>query len=218
MSAAPATEAPAAATTTPTAPTSALDQQLTAFARDWLGIELGDEERARMRGAVALLEAQQALQQGSAASAAGPRRPAGSVIDLDRQRIQSLIDQNINRTQAAVIGNARAERAAEAAVLGAVEKAESLADLRPPKPQAGANQAPRTDPLIAQIADQLTGLIKSEVDACFQQQFGPLAGQLQAVIDAAQASGLLSGNPESASSDESRGPRQNSGEAQAKTR
>lgn len=210
---------PAAAPTPAPAPgtdpaVTALDAQLTEFARDWLGIELGAEERARVRGAIAMLEAQQRMQasQAAQASAGGAaRRPAGSVIDLDRQRIQNLIDHNLSRTQATVLGNARAERAAETAVLGAVERAQSLDDLRPPKPAAGANQAPRTDPLIAQIADQLTGLIKREVDACFQQQFGPLANQLQAVIDAAQDSGLLARKSDSASSHESRGTAENSG-------
>ncbi|QWF17836.1 hypothetical protein [Lysobacter capsici] len=202
---------------------TALDAQLTEFARNWLGIELGAEERARVRGAIAMLEAQQRMQASQAAQAsagATARRPAGSVIDLDRQRIQNLIDQNLSRTQATVLGNARAERAAETAVLGAVERAQSLDDLRPPKPAAGtaagASQAPRTDPLIAQIADQLTGLIKREVDACFQQQFGPLASQLQAVIDAAQDSGLLAKKSDSASSDGSRGTTENSGKTAGK--
>lgn len=215
-----ATPAPAAAPAADPAAT-ALDAQLAEFARDWLGIELGTEERARVRGAIAMLEAQQRMQAAQAAQAsagATARRPAGSVIDLDRQRIQNLIDQNLSRTQATVLGNARAERAAETAVLGAVERAQSLDDLRAPKPAAGANanQVPRTDPLIAQIADQLTGLIKHEVDACFQQQFGPLASQLQAVIDAAQDSGLLARKSDSASSDESRGSTENSGKTAEK--
>jgi|GEM_PF-1029403 len=220
-SAAPAAPAPATAPAADPA-VSALDAQFTEFARDWLGIELGAEERARVRGAIAVLEAQQRMQAAQAANAASARRPGGSAIDMDRRRIQNLIDQNLSRTQATVMGNARAERAAEAAVLGAVERAQSLDDLRPPKPAAGAgtgaaaNQAPRTDPLIAQIADQLTGLIKREVDACFQQQFGPLASQLQAVIDAAQDSGLLARKSDSASSDESRGTAENSGKTAEK--
>ncbi|KRB03339.1 hypothetical protein [Lysobacter sp. Root690] len=219
-----------AATATATAPgaepaATALDIQFAEFARDWLGIELGAEERARVRGAIAMLEAQQRMQasqatQATQASAGAARRPAGRAIDLDRQRIQNLIDQHLSRTQVTVLGNASAERAAESAVLGAVERAQSLDDLRPPKPAAGAganaNQAPRTDPLIAQIADQLTGLIKREVDACFQQQFGPLASQLQAVIDAAQDSGLLARKSDSASLDESRGTAENSGKTAEK--
>lgn len=214
--AAPAPAPPAVADPAATA----LDIQFAEFARDWLGIELGAEERARVRGAIAVLEAQQRMQasQVTQASAGAARRPAGGVIDLDRQRIQNLIDQHLSRTQVTVLGNASAERAAESAVLGAVERAQSLDDLRPPKPAAGANanQAPRTDPLIAQIADQLTGLIKREVDACFQQQFGPLASQLQAVIDAAQDSGLLARKSDSASLDESRGTAENSGKTAEK--
>lgn len=214
----PATTPAPAATPAADPAATALDAQLAEFARDWLGIELGTEERARVRGAIAMLEAQQRMQAAQASAGATARRPAGSVIDLDRQRIQNLIDQNLSRTQATVLGNARAERAAETAVLGAVERAQSLDDLRAPKPAAGANanQAPRTDPLIAQIADQLTGLIKHEVDACFQQQFGPLASQLQAVIDAAQDSGLLARKSDSASSDESRGSTENSGKTAEK--
>jgi len=169
----------------------ALDEQVRRFARNWLGRELDDAEHTQLTIFLAALDSDSRDQASNLPiGGGGLRGQAGNTVDSERQRIQNLIRQTLGRTQTAIIGNANAERAAETAVLGAVERASSLQDLRPPKP-AAATPEQRDDPLIAQIAGRLTELIKIEVEKCFQEQFGPLALQLQAVIEAARSSGLL---------------------------
>ncbi|MEH6418128.1 hypothetical protein [Pseudomonas sp. CGJS7] len=168
----------------------ALDEQVRRFARNWLGRELDDAEHTQLTIFLAALDSDSRDQASNLPIGGGLRGQAGNTVDSERQRIQNLIRQTLGRTQTAIIGNANAERAAETAVLGAVERASSLQDLRPPKP-AAATPEQRDDPLIAQIAGRLTELIKIEVEKCFQEQFGPLALQLQAVIEAARSSGLL---------------------------
>jgi hypothetical protein len=157
---------------------SGLDEQLRVFARNYFDLELTEAQRAELALHLTASDARTA--------AGGRRGQAGDAIDEERQRIQAVIKQSLGRAQAALISNAQAERAAESAVLGALERTDSLEGLRPKDLPPGAQP-----PLISQIAGRLTELIKAEVDACFQQQFGPLALQLQAVIDTAQAKGLL---------------------------
>ncbi|MGO1070247.1 hypothetical protein [Lysobacter sp. CA199] len=193
---------------------AALDDQVRRFARNWLGRELDENEHAQLAIFLAALDPASRDQASNLPMATGLRDQAGNTIDAGRQRIQNMIRQSLGRTQAAVIGNAKAERAAETAVLGAVERASSLQDLRPTKPAAGAADS-REDPLIAQIAGRLTELIKIEVEACFQQQFGPLALQLQAVIEAAQASGLLPKAESDAAAELPAKPTENSGKTAA---
>jgi hypothetical protein len=163
---------------------SDLDEQLRVFARNYFDLELTEAQRAELALHLTASDARTRAQAGAAAG--GRRGQAGDAIDEERQRIQAVIKQSLGRAQAALISNAQAERAAESAVLGALERTDSLEGLRPKDLPPGAQP-----PLISQIAGRLTELIKAEVDACFQQQFGPLALQLQAVIDTAQAKGLL---------------------------
>lgn len=183
------------------------DRQLRLFAKNYFGL---DETQCAQ--VAALMDAQSLPASPPARAGDGPGAQAASTIDIGRQHIQNVIRQSLGRTQTAVMGNAKAERAAETAVLGAVERATSLQDLRPTRPAGGA-QAPAEDPLIAHIAARLTELIKLEVDACFQQQIGPLASQLRDVIQAAQSNGLLPETSDAASSDESRGTTENSGKS-----
>lgn len=185
------------------------DRQLRLFAKNYFGLD-----EAQCAQVAALMEVQSLSQSPPARIGDGPGTQAAGTIEVGRQHIQNVIRQSLGRTQTAVMGNAKAERAAETAVLGAVERATSLQDLRPPRPAGGA-QAPAEDPLIAHIAARLTELIKLEVDACFQQQIGPLASQLRDVIQAAQSNGLLPDTSDAASSDESRGATENSGKSAA---
>ncbi|MBT2748494.1 MULTISPECIES: hypothetical protein [unclassified Lysobacter] len=163
---------------------SDLDEQLRVFAHKYFDLELSEAQRAEL--ALHLIAPDAHARAQTSAAAGGRRGQAGDAIDEERQRIQAVIKQSLGRAQAALISNAQAERAAESAVLGALERTDSLEGLRPKDLPPGTQP-----PLISQIAGRLTELIKAEVDACFQQQFGPLALQLQAVIDTAQAKGLL---------------------------
>ncbi|MGJ7904633.1 hypothetical protein [Lysobacter sp. 1R34A] len=196
---------------------SELDHHVGLLALRVLGRELSDDERAQVGAALDAIDADSKAR--AAAPAGGPtvgqlgRSQAGNLIESGRQRIEEVIEQSLRRTQATVRKDARAEREAEAAVLGAVERATSLDDLRPPRPQPGAGAGER--PMIAQIADQLAHLVRLEVEARFDQQFGPLAKQLQSVIDAAKDNGLIPKTPDSASSDESRADAENSGKPAA---
>jgi len=207
---------PPAAPAAPVAPAaespSELDRQIGVFAQKWFDLNLDPD---KCRQVAALL---------GASSAPAPRAPdpgpaaqakAASVVESGRERIQKVIQQGLERTQDTVRSATRSEREAEANILGAVERATSLEDLRPPKPRVGDESA---QPPLAQFAHQLQRLIRVEVDACFQQQFAPLAQQLQSVIEAARSKGLLAENTESGLSEPSRsGPENKSGGDSAKT-
>jgi len=200
---------------------SELDHHVGLLALHVLGRELSDGERVQVSAALDAIDADSKAR--AAAPAAGAtvgqlgRSQAGSLIESGRQRIEDVIEQGLRRTQATVRKDARAEREAEAAVLGAVERATSLEDLRPPKPAPGnAGAAAGERPMIAQIADQLAHLVQIEVEACFDKQFGPLAKQLQSVIDAAKDNGLIPKSQDSAPSDESRADAENSGNSAAR--
>jgi hypothetical protein len=78
----------------------------------------------------------------------------------------------------------------------AVAAAPSLDALRPSRlrqPQSGETIG--TQLLVAQIADRLGNLVSKEVQACFDREFGNLAQQMQAVVDAARAAGLVAAPP-----------------------
>ncbi|WP_223620890.1 hypothetical protein [Lysobacter sp. ESA13C] len=197
-----------------------LDHHVGLLALHVLGRELSDGERVQVSAALDAIDADSKAR--AAAPAGAPtvgqlgRSQAGNLIESGRQRIEDVIEQSLRRTQATVRKDARAEREAEAAVLGAVERATSLDDLRPPKPPPGNAGAAGERPMIAQIADQLAHLVQLEVEACFDKQFGPLAKQLQSVIDAAKDNGLIPKTQNSAPSDESRADAENSGNSAAK--
>lgn len=191
-----------------------LDRVVRDFARAQLGRELGQDEQQVLAAYVALVEAQ------SPAPATASRGDVGNLFDSERQQIQEVIRQSLQRAQSAVASNARAGEAAEREVLGVVERAQSLQDLIPPKPAPGApaRTAPATP--MEQIAVRLGELVREEVQACFQREIGPLARQLQQVIDAARANGVLPDtgapaqeNDGSASSDESRATARDSADA-----
>ncbi|SDW08919.1 hypothetical protein SAMN05421681_101108 [Lysobacter enzymogenes] len=184
--------APAPAPAPDPAPASALselDEAVRSFARTQLGRALQAEEQQVLSAYVAMVGAQSQPPAPASPSPSPPPGGAAGVLENGRQQIEAVIRQSLNRAQAAVDGNAKAERAAETAVLGAVERAQSLQDLMPAKPAPGAAAIPPTP--MEQIAARLADLVRHEVDACFQRQIGPLARQLQDVIGAAQSNGLL---------------------------
>ncbi|QWP78209.1 hypothetical protein J5226_07385 [Lysobacter sp. K5869] len=190
---------PAPDASAPASPRAELDQAVRDFARARLGRDLLPEEQQVLSAYIAMIDAQTP----PASAPSPPPGGAAGVLERGRQQILDVIQQNLSRAQAAVDGNAKAERAAETAVLGAVERAQSLQDLLPAKPEPGAAAIPPTP--MELIAARLAELVRQEVDACFQRQIGPLARQLQDVIDTAQANGLLPpATTGSAPADESR--------------
>ncbi len=156
--------------------TSELNDDLDQLARSWLKRPLTEQERQQ------LLDFQRSWQ-GSPPSdpAAQARRQAEQVIEAERQRTQDSIS-NILRSVRRASGEAlRAQESGEQALLQAVEAASSLADLRPshlsPGQPGGSSQI-----VMAQIADRLANLVRSEVQRCFEQQFGSLRRQLESAL------------------------------------
>lgn len=164
---------------------NALNEQLQTFARNWVGRELDSEEQHQLAAFVSSLDAQE--QQASQA-----RTQARQVIDAGRHKIQAVIQQMLQGAESAVRQNAQSQLSAEEAALKSVEGAKTLSDLRPSALRPSQDgDTPGNQLLISQIADRLANMVKAEVDDCFDRQFSSLARQLQAVLDAAQASGLL---------------------------
>lgn len=159
------------------------------FAQAWLKRPLMDVEREQLRAFAIATAAQKP-------SAGAADEGSTSLIDAERQRVQSLIaqmTQNMQNSRGGVMGAAEAN---EAAVLKTLASAPSLDNLRPgqlrspQKGESGGNQL-----VMAQIADRLANLVQREVQDCFDRQFGSLAQQMQAVVDAARAQGLIEPSP-----------------------
>ncbi|MET0583087.1 MAG: hypothetical protein ABWZ08_14105 [Pseudoxanthomonas sp.] len=167
---------------------------LLAFAQRWLGRPLTSVEEEQLR----LFAAETA-----ASPAAPPAIPgvkvAGaslSLIDAERQRVNGLIQQMMQAMQNTRGDLSGATAASEAAVLKAVESAKSLDQLRPGQlrpPQNGEGGSNHM--VMSQIADRLANLVQAEVRACFDREFGNLAQQMQAVVEAARAQGLIAAAP-----------------------
>ncbi|MDQ1092413.1 hypothetical protein QE400_001826 [Xanthomonas sacchari] len=156
------------------------------FAQRWLGRALTPIEEEQLRRFASETSAPPAV------PAAEVDGASPSLIDAERQRVQGLIQQMMQKMQ-----NTRGElngatAASEAAVLKAVQSANSLDQLRPGQlrpPQNG--EGGMNHMVMSQIADRLANLVQAEVRACFDREFANLAQQMQAVIDAARAQGLI---------------------------
>lgn len=209
---APPPAAPAAAPApAPVAETPGeLDRQIGVFAQKWFDLQLDPEKCRQVAALLSASNASGAAQTRAPDSATAVQAKAVSVVDAGRERIQKVIQQGLARTQDTVRSATQSEREAEANILGAVERATSLEDLRLPKPRVGDESV---QPPLAQFAHQLQRLIRAEVDTCFQQQFAPLAQQLQSVIEAARSKGLLPGQADSDPSEPSRSGPENQGGA-----
>lgn len=170
------------------------------FAEKWLGRPLVGAEEEQ-------------LQRFASETATPPAVPAAdvaaaspSLIDAERQRVQGLIQQMMQKMQNTRGDLNGATAASEAAVLKAVESAKSLDQLRPGQlrpPQNGEGGSNHM--VMSQIADRLANLVQAEVRACFEREFGSLAQQMQAVVEAARAQGLI-GAPPAASAAEPQAP------------
>ncbi|AJC44493.1 hypothetical protein [Xanthomonas sacchari] len=160
------------------------------FAEKWLGRPLRGPEEEQLRHFACETSASPAVP----AAEVAPQAP--SLIDAERQRVQGLIEQMMQKMQNTRGDLSGATAASEAAVLKAVESAKSLDQLRPGQlrpPQSGEGGSNHM--VMAQIADRLANLVQAEVRACFEREFGSLAQQMQAVVAAARAQGLIAAAP-----------------------
>ncbi|MBO9879809.1 hypothetical protein [Xanthomonas sp. D-109] len=156
------------------------------FAENWLRRPLLPLEEEQLRRFASETSAPPAV---PAAETAGS---SPSLIDAERERVKGLIQQmqqTMQNSRGALNG---ATAASEAAVLKAVQSADSLGQLRPNQlrpPQSGEGGSNHL--VMSQIADRLANLVQAEVRACFEREFGSLAQQMQAVVEAARAQGLI---------------------------
>ncbi|UYK81921.1 hypothetical protein NG829_06335 [Xanthomonas sacchari] len=160
------------------------------FAESWLRRPLLPLEEEQLRRFASETAAPPAVPVAETAGA------SPSLIDAERERVKGLIQQmqqTMQNSRGALNG---ATAASEAAVLKAIESANALDQLRPGQlrpPQSGEGGSNHM--VMAQIADRLANLVQAEVRACFEREFGSLAQQMQAVVEAARAQGLIADAP-----------------------
>ncbi|PHV09713.1 hypothetical protein [Chitinimonas sp. BJB300] len=157
-----------------------LNLGLRQIAEDYLARSLSPDEEQQ------LLSLQQNIQSQAPA--------APSQAQLARQQVQRTIAQgqiHANSTMREILESIQAssskalqvQETEEQAILKLLESSQSLAELRPSSLQpAMAGLQASSQLALTQIADHLSNLAKKEVENCFNQYFGPLTQQLQAVV------------------------------------
>lgn len=184
-----------------------LAEQVHQFARHWLGHDLGDDERKQLAEFLANLSANEAVLGGYTDQA---RRHAADIVDQGRQRVEAAMKTVLGAADAPPGDAAAPAKTAaagpplnreEQAILRLLQSAHTLSDLRPANLKAtGQGETPAAQLAIAQIADRLAILIKAEVEACFERQYGPLTRQIEAVLEAGRAEASARKTPSAASS------------------
>ncbi|MGQ5522750.1 hypothetical protein ACUHMQ_05745 [Chitinimonas sp. PSY-7] len=163
----------------------ALNPDLRQIAEEYLSRSLSPEEEQQ------LLSLQQRIQNQP------PATPNQNL--LAQQQVQQTIAQGqtqassnmrdiLESIQASSSKALQVQASEEQAILKLLEGSQSLAELRPSnlKPaMAGLQSASQL--ALTQIAEHLANLAKKEVQNCFNQYFGPLTQQLQAVITQLQS-------------------------------
>ncbi|MBX9297604.1 hypothetical protein [Chromobacterium piscinae] len=114
---------------------------------------------------------QQAKQQAQQAISQSQAKAGASVKDI-LQTIQTSSSKAL-----------QVQEAEEQAILKLLEGSKTLSELRPAAMQPmGNGLKPGSQLAMAQIADHLSNLARKEVENCFNQYFGPLNQQLQALV------------------------------------
>lgn len=107
------------------------------------------------------------------------RAQAAQALAEGRERSENVIRDILQKLQSTAAQALQAHEREEAAILKIVESARSLNDLRPSALSLpGSGVPPAAQLVLPQIADRLANLVKSEVERCFQQNFGPLQREL----------------------------------------
>jgi hypothetical protein len=170
-----------------------LDSRLCRIAEQYLQRPLEPQEAQQ------LLQLQQSFQRQPAA----PANP----IEQARQQVQQTISQGQANSGSIMRGilesiqtntgtALQVQEQEEQAILKLLEGCKTLADLHPSNLQSGISGLQAGSRLaLTQIAEHLSNLVKQEVQICFEQYVGPLASQLQALLqrlneqEAAKAAG-----------------------------
>jgi hypothetical protein len=156
-------------------------QALYDLTRQWLGRELSDGERAQLRAfAVATQSTPQATSEAP--------NPAASSHAAEIERARQRIDAARRSADAAM-------REGDQAVHDAIAVA-AAQDMDLPNGRAGLE--PDGRPSVDQQADLLAETIRREVQEQFDRHFAVLAQQMQEVVDAARAQGVIASPPSSA--------------------
>ncbi|RDZ26298.1 hypothetical protein [Lysobacter silvisoli] len=194
-----------------------LADQVHQFARNWLGHDLSENERKQLAEFMSSLSAteavlggytDQARKQAADVVAQGRQRVEEAMQSvLGATRAAAATEPN-TATGAAAPAKPAAPAAApatgsappptppagltreEQAILQMLQAARTLSDLRPSQLQSSREgETPAAQLAIVQIADRLANLVKSEVKACFDREYGPLARRIEEVLEASRASG-----------------------------
>ncbi|WP_149194331.1 hypothetical protein [Luteimonas suaedae] len=128
----------------------------------------------------------------SSGHGAGETSPAAvqveQTVQKARRQAQAAIQNVLDGARELAQRMAREREQEDRAILAMVESAGSLADLRPSALPDGAGQGPSADRIvIAQIADRLANMVRTEVQACFERQLAPLANRIEALLNEAHA-------------------------------
>lgn len=174
--------------------------QLHALAERWLKRPLTAAEEQ------VLARFRQTLGGGRAAVSGPPAAQAAARAVRDaRQQAQAAIQGVLENARQLTQRMASEREQEDRAVLQMVESARSLAELRPASLAGGGRStSPAGQLAIAQIADRLANLVRSEVQACFEQRLSPLASRIEALLaetQSAQAPASIGQHPSQNSSE-----------------
>ncbi|RQS05331.1 hypothetical protein DIE07_26370 [Burkholderia sp. Bp9002] len=184
----------------------ALDPLLRQFAEKRLGrpLEPG-EERALLERLPSRHGNQPAPAAGPAtqAPAANPPSPQLKTRREAREQVKHFLQLNQQKAYEKMRGILQTIDAQNETTLGMLdtEQRKVAGILDEPEPQDGAHASgaaeiqDSTRQALVMIGEQLTGLIRQEVEACFRQYVDPLAARLAAIHDLLQSLGVYLADP-----------------------
>lgn len=160
------------------APDDSPSHQLHALAEHWLKRPLTaaeEQELARFR---------QSFEPGAGDASGSPAAQATQTVREARRQAQAAIQNVLDGARELAQRVAREREQEDRAMLAMVEGAGSLADLRPSALPSGDGQGQAAGRIvIAQIADRLANMVRTEVQVCFERQLAPLANRVEALLN-----------------------------------
>lgn len=166
-------------------PEADLNPGLRQIAEQYLGRPLAGDETQTLFGLQQQLQRQPAPTSGAVQQA---RQQAMQLISQGQHQASSgmrHILESIHQSSSVAL---QVQEQEEQAILKLLEGTQTLAELRPSALQPGRGELqPASQLALTQIADHLSNLARQEVERCFQQTFGPLTEQLQALAQQMQS-------------------------------